>query len=262
MTLRFACTMCGQCCHDLRLPLAIDEAMAWLQRGGNIQIFCEAIPWPDEPPASDLQAQHKRRRSFAAASAALPLRVIATLVAAFDGPCPNLADDLHCGIYDERPRVCRIYPAEINPFLELMPANKKCPPEAWSDDQPVFVQHGKLTDAATLDTIEASRAADARDATLKAQLCSLLGVGTTALANEGYVIHKPPPAAALRALQALGADAQAQAQAGAETHEARWHIASNQRATVETLASLDALGVHMTTGVAGTLEYLGLRADD
>ena len=37
---------------------------------------------------------------------------------------------------------------------------------------------------------------------------------------------------------------------------------SSTRVTDAGLASLDALGVHMATGVAGTLEYLGLRADD
>ncbi|WP_338000302.1 hypothetical protein [Burkholderia gladioli] len=44
MTVHFSCTMCGRCCHDLRLPLSIDEALAWLARGGEVQLFCDAIP--------------------------------------------------------------------------------------------------------------------------------------------------------------------------------------------------------------------------
>ncbi len=90
-------------------------------------------------------------------SAALPVRVLATIVASFDGPCPNLGPEFRCGIYEERPRVCRIYPAEVNPFIELTPANKACPPEAWHGDKPVFMAQGKLVDAKTADIIDQSR---------------------------------------------------------------------------------------------------------
>jgi Fe-S-cluster containining protein len=258
MTIRFACTMCGQCCRNLRLPLSIDEAIAWLTRGGTVQIFCDAIPWPEEPPADNLQAQHKRRRSFASASAALPVRVIATIVAVFDGPCPNLGADMHCGIYDARPRVCRIYPAESNPFIELAPANKACPPEAWGNDKPLFAVQHKLVDAQLVEVIDESRAVDARDALLKERLCALLGIDTAALANEGFAIHAPPGDDLLRALQALAAHADDVTTKGhATTH---WRIVSNQRATIETLNSIGALATHTSDLATAPFEYLGFLA--
>ena len=118
MDIDFECTMCGKCCHDLRLPLTVTEAVAWLERGNNVQILCEALPWPEEPPAENRLATHKRRRSFASMSGSLPTRVLVTLAAVYAGPCPNLRPDMRCAIYEQRPLVCRIYPAEINPFIE------------------------------------------------------------------------------------------------------------------------------------------------
>jgi Fe-S-cluster containining protein len=128
MDLNFACTMCGNCCHNLRLPLSVNEAIRWLERGGDVQVFCEAMPWPVEPSTDDGQAQHRRIRSFAAESGELAIRVMVTVVAAFDGACPHLQPDMRCGGYEARPNVCRIYPAEINPFIEPMPTHKACPP--------------------------------------------------------------------------------------------------------------------------------------
>jgi Fe-S-cluster containining protein len=257
MTIRFACTMCGQCCNNLRLPLSFDEAIAWLGRGGTVQLFCEAIPWPEEPPADNPQAQHKRRRSFAGASAALPVRVIATLVAAFDGPCPNLGADMRCAIYDERPRVCRIYPAESNPFIELSPANKACPPEAWGSDKPVFAVQNRLVDAQIAQVIDESRAVDARNAPLKEHLCATLGIDAAALSNEGYVIHTPPRDDLLRALQALVANADHTAP---REHAPPWRIVSNQRASVETLRSIGAQGTHSSECTTAPFGYLGFLA--
>ncbi|TDY42495.1 putative zinc- or iron-chelating protein [Paraburkholderia rhizosphaerae] len=248
--------MCGQCCHDLRLPLSLDEALAWLTRGGTVQLFCEAIPWPDEPPASHLQAQHKRRRSFASNSAALPVRVIATIVATYDGPCPNLGADMRCGIYDARPRVCRIYPAESNPFIELAPASKACPPDAWSQHKPVFSVAGKLVDARIAQVIDESRAVDARDASLKDRLCALLRIDTAALANEGFAIHSPARDDALHALQSLDMHADRAAPESAT----QWRIVSNQRATVDTLASIGALHAHTSDCPNAAFEYLGFNA--
>lgn len=33
----------------LRIPLTIDEAIAWLQRGGHVELLCDAMPWLVEP---------------------------------------------------------------------------------------------------------------------------------------------------------------------------------------------------------------------
>jgi Fe-S-cluster containining protein len=234
MTIHFSCTQCGKCCHDLRLPLSLAEASAWLRRGGAIELFCEAIPWPVEPPASDAQAMHKRRLSFPVMCGALPIRVVVTVVASFDGACPNLQADGRCGAYEERPRVCRIYPAEVNPFIPLTPASKACPPEAWAADQPVFFANGRVTDAETIDVINASRSAAAHDAPLKQRLCAQLGVSRVALANEGFVIYAFERDAMLEALEHLERDDVHALPASA------WQFVSNRRATVDALSSIEA----------------------
>src|ERR1700693_384857 len=111
--LHFGCTKCGKCCHDLKLPLTVSEAIIWLAEGSEVQIICEAVPWPAEPAADDQKAAHRRRRSFAASSGAPPTRVFRMLAAHFSGACPNLLADMRCAIYERRPLVCRNYPAEI-----------------------------------------------------------------------------------------------------------------------------------------------------
>jgi Fe-S-cluster containining protein len=251
MDIHFGCTMCGKCCHGLKLPLSIDEALAWAERGGTLQVLCEAIPWPAEPAADDLQAQHKRRRSFEAASGTLPIRVIAILVATFDGACPNLQPDMRCGIYEERPVVCRIYPAEINPFLSLMPERKACPPEAWSPDQPVLTSQNRVMDAQTFALIEQSRAMDVRDAAMKRRVCAYLGIETTALSNDGFVIHSPATDRMIAALRRTVNDH------GDEIETSAWTFVSNRSSTLEALSSVDALSRPAAELDAAQSEYLG-----
>lgn len=240
MSIHFSCTLCGRCCHDLRLPLDIDEALTWLTHGGDVQLFCDAIVWPQEPPQSDALAQHRRRRSFAAYSGTLPIRVTVTLVAAFEGPCPNLRPDMTCGAYDRRPRVCRIYPAEVNPFLPLDPAAKACPPDAWSDTGPLLMRAGKIIDAETAALVAQSRESDERDRFAKAYLCALLGYDVAALANEGFAIYAPERVrleASLRAVQR--ASAQLDDQQPHSTHP--WRFMTNRASTLSTLTSIGAI---------------------
>src|SRR5260370_41132964 len=103
MDIDFECTMCGKCCHDLRLPLTVTEAVAWLERGNDVQIICEALPWLEEPPADNPLAAHKRRRSFAAFSGSLPTTVVVILAAADAGPSPTLQSDRRLGCWKPRP---------------------------------------------------------------------------------------------------------------------------------------------------------------
>jgi len=267
MNIDFECTMCGNCCHDLRLPLTLAEALAWLARGNEVQVLCEALPWPEEPAADNLQAAHKRRRSFAAMSGSLPARIVVILTGTFAGPCPNLQPDMRCGIYEARPLVCRIYPAEINPFIALDPAGKACPPEAWQPGRAPLLRGGQLVDAATADLIQRSRAADSADAPAKQALCALLGIDVAALANEGFVVHSPPRAALLAALQQVNAAASVSDAAAGATGTAPeatksddlpvWRFASNRRATVNTLESVGALGAWVDPAGAMPFEYLG-----
>jgi len=86
MDVDFECTMCGKRCHDLRLPLAVTEAVAWLERGNDVQILCDASPWLEGQPEDNLQAAHRRRRSFAEMSGSLPMRVVVILAGAYAGP--------------------------------------------------------------------------------------------------------------------------------------------------------------------------------
>lgn len=252
MTIHFSCTMCGRCCHDLRLPLSIDEAIAWLERSGRIQVFCDAIPWPEDPPASNVQATYKKDRSFAARSGALPVRITATLVAAFQGACPNLQADLRCGIYESRPRTCRIYPAEMNPFVTLSPEAKLCPPEAWEARWPAFQQDdGSWADPSLTETIDGARQAAVRDARTKGLLCRLLGLDSAALANEGLVVHTPPREVTREALL------EARARLEEDDDLTEWTLVSNRKATGDALASIGARWERHDAVAANTAEYVG-----
>jgi Fe-S-cluster containining protein len=49
----FGCTQCGKCCHNLKLPLTVSEATAWLAEGSEVQIICHVVPW-DALPSPDM----------------------------------------------------------------------------------------------------------------------------------------------------------------------------------------------------------------
>ncbi|RKE38828.1 Fe-S-cluster containining protein [Paraburkholderia sp. BL23I1N1] len=245
----FECTECGKCCHDLRLALTIAEAVAWLERGGQMEVICEAIPWPTEPEPGNAQAEYKRVRSTPAMSGSLPVRISIVLVAAFNGACPNLRPDMRCGIYEQRPLVCRIYPAEINPFVELAPEHKACPSEAWQN-KPLHRQ-GILVDATTVEQIEQSRRANQLEAPLRMQVCLELGLTQAALANEGFVMYSPDSEALSTALRRIHATASSQ------EASAQWTFVSNRTGTLETLLSVGAAGHLAEPTAAGNFRYHG-----
>ncbi len=252
-SIHFSCTQCGKCCHDLRLPLSLDEAEIWLKDNGGIEIFVEAIPWPSEPPNDNLQAAHRRGRSFPAKCGDLPIRVIATLVASFNGPCPNLLDDMRCGAYEKRPGVCRIYPAEVNPSLELVPSTKSCPPEAWTNEKPVYVSGGRLMDVVTVELIKQARQADIVDAFRKDDICSTLGLRHCALANEGFSVFKVDREIALYALE-KSRNREADGIGASE-----WTFVSNQRKSVDTLNSIEARCIFAAGDSEGVHGYFGFH---
>lgn len=189
----FACTKCGRCCHGHNLPLTWDEAVCWLEDGGKVEVYCEADVWPIDP-VDHLRAAHRRRRSFPALCGQLEVRVTAILVAAITGPCRNLAENLTCRIYDRRPLVCRIYPAEISPSIQLQPSQKACPPEAWDSREPLVT-----SDLQTL--IERSRQTDQDDAPQKSLLCRQLRMNVAAITGEGFVTYSPESDLLLQALR-------------------------------------------------------------
>jgi Fe-S-cluster containining protein len=245
----FECTTCGKCCHDLRLALTIAEAIVWLERGGHMELICEAIPWPVEPEPGNAQAAYKRARSSPAMSGSLPVRISIVLAAAFDGACPNLRADMRCGIYKERPLVCRIYPAEINPFVDLAPENKACPSDAWRNKP--LQRQGILVDAAIVEQVAQSRRANQLEAPLRMQACLELGLNHAALANEGFVMVSPDSEALLTVLRKIHATAESQDAA------AQWTFVSNRAGTLETLLSVGATGRLAEPTPAGNSRYHG-----
>lgn len=249
MDIDFECTKCGKCCHDLRLPLTATEAIAWLERGDEVQILCDASPWPEEPPQGNLQAAHRRRRSFAALSGPLSVRVVVILAGAYQGACPHLQPDMRCGIYEQRPLVCRIYPAEISPFVELTPTQKACPPEAWTPGLKPLVRSGNLgADVERL--VLQSRHIDASDTRVKQRVCAMLGIDRAAVWNEGFAVYKPDRIDLLSALN------QANGQA-VMPDLPMWRFVSNRPTTVETLLSVGALSSLVDPNGAPRFEYLG-----
>jgi Fe-S-cluster containining protein len=250
MDIDFECTMCGKCCHDLRVPLTVTEALAWLARGDKVQILCDASPWPEEPPKDNLQVAQRRRRSFAAVSGSLPVRVMVILAGAYEGPCPNLLPDMRCGIYEQRPLVCRIYPAEINPFIEFEPAKKACPRDAWTAGLPPLLRSGKLVDAEILPLIRQSHDFDACDLPVKKEVCRLLGIDRAAVWNEGFVVYSPDRLDLLETLRKASCESSAP---GIPT----WHFVSNRRTTREALLTVGALAPDCYRGSTVRFEYLG-----
>lgn len=184
----FSCTICGRCCHDNNLPLTIDEAVAWIEDGGRVVMLCEATPWIREPASDDARASYIKRRSFPVISGTASVQVTVLLVATLSGACRNLGDDFRCRIYDRRPLVCRIYPAEINPFIALNLTRKVCPPEAWKSDKPLL-SHGVIVDQATKVLVERSRSIDMQEVPQKRRLCDALGINVASLKEEGFVVH-------------------------------------------------------------------------
>jgi Fe-S-cluster containining protein len=254
MDIHFGCTQCGKCCRDTKVPLTVAEAIKWLNRGDEVQLLCEASPWSealdDEP-----RAAHFKRRSFAVMSGSMPTRVVVMLVANVVGACPNLRSDMRCAIYEDRPLVCRIYPAEINPLVALKPENKACPPEAWAKDQPLLQRHGLPTDKVILGDIEMSRAADVLDAGIKSRLCLALNVAHTALVHEAVLVYSPSAQTLLSALSIATATDFSREPA------AQWRFVSDRQQSLETLAKSGGSAFHLHDAETGSFQYLGFKRE-
>jgi hypothetical protein len=207
----------------------MSEAIAWLEDGGNLALFCEAKPWGVEPPPEDLRSAHQKKRSFAVLCGTSAARVTAILVGVISGACQHLGEDLKCGIYERRPLVCRIYPAEISPFIQLNTSRKSCPPEAWISDT-ILLSKGRLVDPHLQNLVEKSRQTDRDEALQKGLLCSDLNINVAAIADEGFVAHEPDRKTFLEALRrACSANPNT-------SHEQRpWRLYSREPATLQSL---------------------------
>lgn len=252
MKVQFDCTQCGKCCHNLKLPLSVEEAIRWSRQGHRVQFLCDALPDLGDPDPADVAAHYRHQRSFAAMSGGLSVRVHAILVASHDGPCPHLQADMRCGDYEERPRVCRIYPAEIAPHVPFDPDIKQCPPEAWDVRQPLFLRDGRIVSDETVALIEAHRRTTRADTPIKATACELLGLNSAALGNEGYVVHSPEPAVLVEILELACSAEHGKGIAPA------WSILTNRRPTFN---MLEDAGARSTLCKAGA-DYIAFFADE
>ncbi|WP_122574549.1 YkgJ family cysteine cluster protein [Pseudomonas viridiflava] len=186
--IRFACNGCGICCKGRLVPLTLNETRQWLERGHDVAILLEAFAeftWT----SNSQQFDHAARRAVEVQCGDTSVHVIAVFAGNALVKCQNLGDDGRCGIYEERPLVCRIYPMEINPFIALDPANKICPPEVWEDGQILFTD--RIVDPVLADQVERSRQADRDDAQVKIALCQALGLNVAAWKGDALAVYLP-----------------------------------------------------------------------
>lgn len=226
--------------------------MAWLRDGNPVEVLCEAIPWVEEPAASDLVATFKRERSFPAMSGGLPIRVLVTLAAPLGSGCPHLLANNRCGIYERRPVVCRTYPAYANPFLKFMPEYRRCPPEAWQPGGVPLMRQGAYVPE-LMPLIERKNQQSVDDVPLYARVCDALGIRKTAMSNEGFVAHSPAVADLLEVLLACEST---QASSSAD-----WEFISDNAGTVDAIRSCDARCSHASDVTSGDFAYLSLFPD-
>jgi Fe-S-cluster containining protein len=235
--LNFSCTQCGKCCRKTKVPLTVPETLEWLSAGHQVQLICEASAWLEPVPIDDPKRVHFKRRSFAANSGSMQVRVIAILVANVPEGCPNLLPDMRCAIYERRPLVCRIYPVEINPFVELKVENKACPPEAWGRELPLLQRDGRVVSDAIRQDIQRWRDTDVLDVSVKRRLCAALQVADAAVTREGFLVYSPSISVLQDAIAFAVDDADA-----APPHTP-WRFVSDRPETVERLASSGAEAV-------------------
>ncbi|MEG3146216.1 YkgJ family cysteine cluster protein [Sphingomonas sp. RT2P30] len=246
----FDCTQCGRCCHDLRLTLSLDEAIVWAGNGHQVQLLCEAIPWPRDPLPDERELANRRDTSFAVEIGGMPFRVHVMLVAYHQGACPHLQPDMRCGNYAERPRICRIYPLESRPFTPMDPVSRRCPDEAWAGEAPVLLENGVIADPAAQTIVAAHRQARIDDTAALEVACAQFGISDAAFAGEGMAVHTPDPA---KLVKILG---EARESSAALPGVGHWEIVTNRQATVELLreAQCPARLVSSATAFLGSFE--------
>ncbi|MBV4534028.1 YkgJ family cysteine cluster protein [Pseudomonas sp. SWRI107] len=186
--IRFACNGCGICCKGRLIPLTLHETRQWLKRGHEVAILLEAFDELHWSPSQE-EFAHAKGRAVEVTSGDASIRVIAVFAGNALNSCQNLGDNNLCGIYDERPLVCRIYPAEINPFITLNPASKICPPEVWEEGEVLFTD--RVIDPVLVKHIERSRKADRDDARAKIALCEILGLNVVAWKGNAFAVYLP-----------------------------------------------------------------------
>lgn len=250
MNLHFDCTQCGRCCHNLRLTLSVEEARVWATNGHQVDVLAEGWAWPDDADDADPAIQWRKATTFPAMVGDVPFRINLRLVARHEGPCPHLLPDMRCGNYENRPRICCIYPLESRPFEAMTPEKRLCPPEAWYRDLPVLERDGEPANAQTARILADHRQTMTDDVPLKARLAAALGFAETALAGEGLANCEPSPTTLLAAL--------AIAEQTKIAPRPNWSIVTNRETTRAMLADLDCPVRLVATGYG----FLSAFADE
>lgn len=162
-----------------------------------LEAFDESV-WPPGAP----EYSYNELRSAPVQCGDGSLRVTAIFAGNLIPQCPNLGLDDSCTIYLERPLVCRIYPAEISPFIPLSPSAKDCPPESW--------HQGNLlgSDRVLTNQILQSQQADRDDAQLKVKICEALGMTVAAWKGNGFTVYMPTVDGMLAAIRGLDSPSQ------------------------------------------------------
>jgi hypothetical protein len=160
-----------------------------------------------------------------------------------------------CGIYQDRPLVCRIYPAEINPLIELKADNKACPPEAWAQEQPLLYRGGKSMDEVMAQDIRSARESGARDAEYKRRLCFALNVVDTALVHEAVLVFSPAAKTLLSALT------NAAAVHSPQEPERQLRFVSDQPDTLANLTQSGATALHPRDAAPAAFQLLGSKRE-
>ena len=243
MSNTFQCTQCGLCCVGLNIPLSVNEALLWIARGNRVKILVEAIPWLTDQVLLSDSLKRKETITFTGISGTLAIRLQVTLVAYFSQACPHLNEHNRCGIYDERPMTCRVYPFELNPNRLLNPNNKLCPKEAWSlTDTSAQSIHQKniqfsIIDSQTQSNINTIHQRNVNEVSIKQQLCVALGIRSCSLSNDGYLFHQVNQTQLLAHLQSLTTGS-CSGDSLKDPHDQSWLIHSNSNATLQNLVDI------------------------
>jgi len=220
----------------------------WAADGGQVIVLVEAF-LGNGLGLPMAQREHAERRSVQVRSGSTDAHVAITFAAYNVGPCRNLDEDKLCRIYERRPLVCRIYPAEINPHIPLNPAAKDCPPESW-EQGPLLIAGGELVDQELIELIQRSRQADRDDIQSKDAICALLGIRTTALKGDGFTAYLPN-------MSAFAAMIDQVSEQPSTTASSEWlfHL-SGEDVTGQVVAA----GAQVVTEPAQTYAFISLRA--
>ncbi|CRL50697.1 MULTISPECIES: YkgJ family cysteine cluster protein [Pseudomonas] len=248
MNTTFSCVGCGKCCTDHHVPLTLAEARMWAADGGQVIVLVEGflgngLGLPVQ------QREHAERRSVLVRSGASEAYVAITFAAYNVGRCRNLDEDNLCRIYERRPLVCRIYPAEINPHILLNTAIKDCPPESW-EQGPDLIIGGQVVDQELVELIQRSRQADRDDIQAKDAICALLGIRTTALKGDGFTAYLPDMNAFATVIDQVSAQPLA-----APEGEWLFHVSGDDIA-----GQVQAAGAQLVTEAPVNYAFISLRA--